>query len=105
MGMFAMFAEIMMRHWTIVVPKQTSWFTEVNGTENIPLRKQTQYKEDWLGLRQLDSKGGLRFRSITGDHMQITLDVLKEVMSDFLGPVNKSFPPEKTAEDVSQGEL
>lgn len=90
---------------TTVIPKQTSWFTEVNGTETIPLRKQTQYKEDWLGLRQLDSKGGLRFRSITGDHMQITLDVLKEVMSDFLGPVNKAFPPEKTAEEVSQGEL
>ncbi|UKZ56978.1 hypothetical protein TrVGV298_010827 [Trichoderma virens] len=90
---------------TTVVPKQTSWFTEVNGTEVIPLRKQTQYKEDWLGLRQLDGKGGLRFRSITGDHMQITLDVLKEAMSDFLGPLNKTFRPETNVEDVSQGEL
>ncbi|KAL7941536.1 alpha/beta-hydrolase [Trichoderma barbatum] len=91
---------------TTVIPKQTAWFTEVNGTEIVPLRKQTQYKEDWLGLRQLDSKGGLRFRSITGDHMQITAEVLKEAMTDFLGPLNKKFPSEANAEEgVSQGEL
>jgi palmitoyl-protein thioesterase len=91
---------------TTVIPKQTSWFTEVNGTEITPLRKQTQYKEDWLGLRQLDEKGGLRFRSITGEHMQITVDVLKEAMSDFLGPMNKTFAPEpKVVAGLWQEEL
>lgn len=91
---------------TTAIPKQSSWFAEVNGTEITPLRKQTQYKEDWIGLRQLDDKGGLRFRSITGEHMQITEEVLKEVMTEFFGPLNRSFPPEKDAEQgLSQGEL
>ncbi|KAM0462148.1 hypothetical protein ACHAPV_002346 [Trichoderma viride] len=91
---------------TTAIPKQSSWFAEVNGTEVTPLREQTQYKEDWIGLRQLDEKGGLRFRSITGEHMQIPEEVLKEVMTEFFGPVNKTFPPEKDAEqDLSQGEL
>ncbi|KAL7800265.1 Alpha/Beta hydrolase protein [Trichoderma ceciliae] len=91
---------------TTVIPKQSAWFAEVNGTEITPLRKQTQYKEDWIGLRQLDEKRGLRFRSITGEHMQITAQVLKEAISDFFGPFNKTFPPETNAEeDLYQEEL
>ncbi|TFB01168.1 Palmitoyl-protein thioesterase 1 [Trichoderma ghanense] len=102
----ANFVMYMFEDDTTVIPKQTSWFTEVNGTEITPLRKQTQYKEDWLGLRQLDEKGGLRFRSITGEHMQFTVQVLKEAMSEFLGPMNKTFAPEREAmPDLSQEEL
>ncbi|KAL7807966.1 alpha/beta-hydrolase [Trichoderma aethiopicum] len=102
----ANFVMYMFEDDTTVVPKQTSWFTEVNGTEITPLRNQTLYKEDWLGLRQLDEKGGLRFRSITGEHMQFTVQVLKEAMSDFLGPMNKTFAPEPEAvPDLSSQEL
>ncbi|KAH6605422.1 palmitoyl thioesterase [Trichoderma cornu-damae] len=91
---------------TTVVPKQSAWFTEVNGTEITPLRKQTLYKEDWIGLRQLDERGGLRFRSITGEHMQITAQVLKEAISEFFGPANRAFSPETDADQgLRQEEL
>ncbi|PNY28260.1 Palmitoyl-protein thioesterase 1 [Tolypocladium capitatum] len=75
---------------TTVIPRQTSWFGEVNGTDVTPLRERALYKEDWLGLRELDRKGGLQFRSITGGHMQIPQQVLNDTMAEFLGPYKKA---------------
>ncbi|CAM1503254.1 Fc.00g080300.m01.CDS01 [Cosmosporella sp. VM-42] len=89
---------------TTVVPKETSWFEEVNGTETIPLRARKMYQEDWLGLRELDRKGGLKFRSITGEHMEISEQVLNETMSDFFGPYKRSFSSQTEA-SFEPGEL
>ncbi|KAJ6444991.1 palmitoyl protein thioesterase [Purpureocillium lavendulum] len=71
---------------TTVIPRRTAWFDEVNGTDVTPLRERQLYKEDWLGLRELDSRGGIKFRSITGDHMQIPDQVLNDTMAEFFGP-------------------
>ncbi|KAH6632417.1 Alpha/Beta hydrolase protein [Chaetomium tenue] len=71
-----------------VIPKETAWFEDVNGTETTPLRARKLYSEDWLGLRQLDRKGGLKFRLAPGDHMKLTEDILKEAFGDFYGPLN-----------------
>ena len=73
---------------TTVVPKETAWFEEVNGTESTPLRARKLYSEDWLGLRALDRKGGLKFRTAPGDHMQLSDELLKEAFGDFYGPLN-----------------
>jgi len=81
---------------TTVVPRETAWFDEVNGTDRIPLRERQLYKEDWLGLKRLDEKGGLRFRSITGEHMQLTEQALNETMANFFGPYDRKFKPETT---------
>ncbi|POR39254.1 Palmitoyl-protein thioesterase 1 [Tolypocladium paradoxum] len=75
---------------TTVVPRQTSWFGEVNGTHVTPLRERALYTEDWLGLRELDRKGGLKFRSIAGGHMQIPGQVLNDTMTEFFGPYKKA---------------
>lgn len=79
---------------TTVVPKESGWFEEVNGTQRVSLRERELYKQDWLGLKSLDEQGGLRFRSITGEHMQISEEVLNETMSEFLGPFKREFRPE-----------
>lgn len=79
---------------TTVVPRETSWFFEVNGTKKTPLQMRPMYDEDWLGLKKLDDKGGLRFRSITGEHMQITEKALNETMTDFYGPFDRKFKKE-----------
>lgn len=76
---------------TTVVPKETSWFEEVNGTEIIPLRARKLYTEDWIGLRELDRKGGIKFRSITGEHMNISEQTLNETITDFFGPYKRKF--------------
>lgn len=76
---------------TTVVPRETSWFAEVNGSDVVPLRKRQLYRDDWLGLRQLDSKGRLFFRSLPGDHMDIPLQTLNDTMVDFFGPSKRTF--------------
>ncbi|CAH0054878.1 unnamed protein product [Clonostachys solani] len=90
---------------TTVIPRETSWFQEVNGTEVIAIRDRPIYKEDWIGLKALDKKGGLRFRSITGDHMQIPEGVLNETFANFFGPYDRKFDPETGVDDGRWGEL
>lgn len=85
---------------TTAIPKESSWFEEVNGTEITPLRARKMYQEDWIGLRELDRKGGLKFRSVTGEHMQITEQVLNDTMIDFFGPYKRSFDSDATAPDA-----
>ncbi|EOO01063.1 putative palmitoyl-protein thioesterase 1 protein [Phaeoacremonium minimum UCRPA7] len=81
---------------TTVIPKETAWFEEVNGTEITPLRARKLYSEDWLGLRELDRKGGLKFRTTPGDHMQLSEKTLNDTFKEFFGPLKKTFSPEPT---------
>ncbi|KAF7561909.1 hypothetical protein G7046_g2206 [Stylonectria norvegica] len=83
---------------TTVFPKETAWFDEVNGTVVTPLRARPLYQEDWIGLQELDRKGGLKFRSITSNHMDIPEDTLNETMVDFFGPYKRSFDSESMFE-------
>lgn len=96
------FVMYMFEQDTTVVPKETSWFEEVNGTVSTPLRARKLYQEDWLGLRELDRKGGLKFRSITAEHMDISEQILNDTMADFFGPYKRSFKPEAVAFDSEE---
>ncbi|KAK3899656.1 Alpha/Beta hydrolase protein [Staphylotrichum tortipilum] len=89
---------------TTVIPKETAWFEEVNGTESTPLRARPLYSEDWLGLRALDRKGGLKFRTAAGEHMQISEELLKDAFAEFYGPLNlhrgRSEPRPRIGDDL-----
>ncbi|KXX79733.1 Palmitoyl-protein thioesterase 1 [Madurella mycetomatis] len=74
---------------TTVIPKETAWFEEVNGTEITPLRARRLYTEDWLGLRALDRKGGLKFRTAPGGHMAWSEELLSETFREFFGPLGR----------------
>lgn len=84
-----------------VVPKESAWFgseevTTVfrdNGPQVIldssakvivPMRSQPLYQEDWIGLRQLDEKGGVVFETCVGEHMQMG-DCWKRLIQDYIG--------------------
>jgi palmitoyl-protein thioesterase len=82
---------------TVVIPKETAWFEEVIGEERIPLRARKIYEEDWLGLRELDRKGGLKFRTAPGEHMRLSDKVLTESFKEFFGPWGKKYSKETTA--------
>ncbi|KAK5112392.1 hypothetical protein LTR62_004355 [Meristemomyces frigidus] len=77
-----------------VIPKESGWFAEVNSTDPdrkedegiIPLRNRTMYKEDWLGLRKLDEKGGLVFKTTPGPHMSLKQHVLANAYREYFGP-------------------
>lgn len=75
-----------------VIPKESGWFSEVNQTsgEVIPLKERKLYTEDWLGLKALDKKDGIVFRTAEGKHMQLTDKVLKEAFKEFFGPERKA---------------
>ncbi|KAF1345081.1 Alpha/Beta hydrolase protein [Delphinella strobiligena] len=76
-----------------VLPKESGWFADVNATslEVTELRNRTMYKEDWLGLRELDEKDALVFRTAPGAHMRLTDKVLTEAFNDFFGPERESW--------------
>ena len=76
---------------TTVVPPESEWFDEVNTTtsEVYPLKDRKIYKEDWLGLKRLDKKGGLVFRIAPGPHMDISNELLEDVFKEYYGPAVK----------------
>ncbi len=58
----------------MVVPRDSSWFSFYNGSALLPLEDQALYKQDWLGLREMDEAGKLFFLDIEGEHMQFSFD-------------------------------
>ncbi len=48
------------------------------------------HTEDWLGLRDLDRRGGLKFKTTPGRHMQLVDEVLNATFKEFFGPLKKS---------------
>ncbi|KAK1092589.1 target of SBF [Friedmanniomyces endolithicus] len=83
-----------------VIPKESGWFAEVNGTDGVVtgLRERAMYKEDWLGLRRLDEKGGLVFKSTPGGHMDLNEGILAEAFGEYFGPETS----EKSARPMPQ---
>eukprot|EP01024_Parvocaulis_polyphysoides_P010022 TRINITY_DN13294_c0_g1_i2.p1 TRINITY_DN13294_c0_g1~~TRINITY_DN13294_c0_g1_i2.p1 ORF type:complete len:217 (-),score=8.89 TRINITY_DN13294_c0_g1_i2:102-752(-) len=55
---------------TMVVPKESAWFGYYNGSELLTLFEQPIYKEDWIGLKQLNEKNSLVFIEKLGNHRQ-----------------------------------
>lgn len=88
------FAMLMFADDTVAHPKESAWFAEVNATsgEVTELRDRVLYKEDWLGLRELDDKGALDFVSVPGNHMQLEEEVLVKIFEDYFGPVEVDMP-------------
>jgi palmitoyl-protein thioesterase len=85
-----------------VIPKETGWFEEVIGDEVIPLRARKIYKEDWIGLRALDRKGGLKFMDAPGGHMQLSDSVLTKAFKEYLGPYEKTNTEDPTEEPIGE---
>ena len=79
------FVMYMFANDTVVVPKQSGFFHEVNTTsgEITKLQDRPIYKEDWLGLKTLDQAKRLHMETIPGDHMHLSDDVLSEVFTKY----------------------
>ena len=87
---------------TTVVPKESGWFAQTNLTSGdvVELRDREIYKEDWIGLKKLDKKGGLHFKTTEGEHMRLGEKVLKEVFAQWFAPPKESW--KQVIEDVVQ---
>lgn len=59
---------------TMVEPKDSEWFgffKPGQGSEIYQVRDSPLYKEDWIGLKELDTTNRLHFLSVDADHLQI----------------------------------
>jgi palmitoyl-protein thioesterase len=74
-----------------VIPKETGWFAEVNGTEVTDLRERVIYKDDWLGLKALDKNGALKFKKTPGGHMSLSDKLLEKVFKENYGAFGRKF--------------
>ncbi|RHZ86097.1 hypothetical protein Glove_54g14 [Diversispora epigaea] len=74
-----------------VRPRDSSWFSFYDEEGNlIPLQEQKIYKEDWIGLKELNNSGKLLFKDCETSHMQFDLDYfLQEVILPYLSDVNQ----------------
>ena len=78
------FAMYMFEDDTTVVPKQSAWFGEVNGEgKELALREREIYKQDWIGLRWLDERNKLDFKTTEGGHMQLSQKLLVDVFETY----------------------
>ena len=86
-----------------VVPKESAWFgaeelekdarkseaqrplfKSNSGLSILPMRLQPIYLENWIGLRELDERGGIVFESCKGEHMQMG-DCWESLVQKFVG--------------------
>lgn len=72
-----------------VHPKESGWFADKNATSGVVtgLRDRNLYKEDWIGLRKLDEKDGLVFKTTPGKHMQLSEQALNETFRSYFAPL------------------
>lgn len=82
------FVMIMFEDDTTAIPKESGWFAEVNSTSGAvtQLTDRKIYKEDWIGLKTLDEKGGLVFRTAPGPHMDLRDEDLVDVFKTYFAP-------------------
>ncbi|KAJ2805486.1 hypothetical protein H4R20_002073 [Coemansia guatemalensis] len=66
----------------MIYPSLSSWFGFIDdeGSE-IPLRNTTMYRDDWLGLRELDEDSRLEFVTMDGKHMEIGKEALRRIVA------------------------
>ncbi|KAK7812410.1 hypothetical protein U0070_001508 [Myodes glareolus] len=72
---------------SIVDPVDSEWFgfyRSGQAKETIPVQESTIYKEDRLGLKQMDKAGKLVFLAKEGDHLQLSKEWFHAHITPFL---------------------
>ncbi|OJT12747.1 Palmitoyl-protein thioesterase 1 [Trametes pubescens] len=81
-----------------VVPKESAWFGSYDAPKNasagleeektiVPMRLQPLYKNDWIGLRTLDERGGVVLETCEGEHMHLSDECWRPLVQRFVGEV------------------
>ncbi|TXG51191.1 hypothetical protein EZV62_023715 [Acer yangbiense] len=78
---------IMFQNDTVLIPKETAWFGYYpDGAFNpvIPPQQTPLYSEDWIGLKALDGAGRVKYISVAGGHLKISIDDMKKHVVPYL---------------------
>ncbi|KAI9068364.1 alpha/beta-hydrolase [Trametes sanguinea] len=89
-----------------VVPKESAWFGSYAPPEEeeaergelkgdvwpqektiVPMRLQPLYREDWIGLRELDKSGRVVLETCEGEHMQLTDECWRPLVKRYVGGI------------------
>lgn len=87
------FAMYMFANDTVVVPKESAFFHEVNTTsgEVTKLQDRPMYKKDWLGLKTLDDARKLHSVQINGEHMHLSDQILTDVFKRYFAASSHAY--------------
>jgi palmitoyl-protein thioesterase len=77
---------VMFSNDTVIYPKETAWFHELQADYHtiLPMEETTLYKENTLGLKTLKESGRLTTLEWPGEHLQFTMEQIKDVIVPFL---------------------
>ncbi|CAG7734170.1 unnamed protein product [Allacma fusca] len=79
---------VLFENETVVQPKESEWFGFYEPGQDkkmVPLQESTLYKEDRIGLRQLNESGRLHLLSSEGNHLAFTKPwFIKNILKPFL---------------------
>ncbi|XP_068634084.1 uncharacterized protein [Aristolochia californica] len=71
----------------VLIPPETSWFgyyPDGSFSEVLSPQQTKLYLEDWIGLKTLDDGGRVKFISVPGGHLGISLSDMKKHMVPYL---------------------
>lgn len=71
----------------ILIPKETSlfgYYEDGSWSTILPAQKTKLYIEDWIGLRTLDEAGKVKFITLSGKHLEISLSDMKKYVLPYL---------------------
>jgi len=72
---------------SMVQPRESEWFgfyKDENIHEIETLQQSRLYREDLLGLKEMDQQGKLHFLAVDGDHLQISDTFLEMLINKFI---------------------
>ncbi|XP_043719827.1 palmitoyl-protein thioesterase 1-like [Telopea speciosissima] len=78
---------IMFEHDMVLIPRETSWFgyyPDGAFSPVLPPQQTALYVEDWIGLKTLDDAGKVKYFSVPGNHLQISLSDMKTYILPYL---------------------
>uniref|UniRef100_A0A7N1A7Z3 Palmitoyl-protein thioesterase 1 n=1 Tax=Kalanchoe fedtschenkoi TaxID=63787 RepID=A0A7N1A7Z3_KALFE len=102
---------IMFEQDSVLIPRETSWFGYYpDGAFKpvLPPQETKLYTEDWIGLKALDDAGRVKYISVPGNHLGISISDMKKHVIPYLvdqpsfdwAPQTKSFIGEMLAFDA-----
>lgn len=59
---------------TVLVPRDTAWFSDLTEVGPVDVYDTPLYQEDWIGLKQLDRQRKLLLDEAPGEHMHFSLE-------------------------------
>uniref|UniRef100_A0A175YH80 Palmitoyl-protein thioesterase 1 n=1 Tax=Daucus carota subsp. sativus TaxID=79200 RepID=A0A175YH80_DAUCS len=88
---------------SILIPKETSlfgYYEDGSWSTILPAQKTRLYIEDWIGLRTLDEAGKVKFITLSGKHLEISLEDMKKYVLPYL-KINQTTATLKTMDTSS----